>query len=175
MNKSKSSPCFSPDIHLSMRKSASDGDLSKNDFYFEEFFEGDGSLGIVFGQNTDDSLYIQKIIPGTVASETYGLQIGMKLVEVSDLQLDSMSSSRIERYINKQWSTNNSLYMKFKKKMYPEIISFLNQSDLFHYYDKFVELGAYSKEDLDYIERDDLIKMNMNTTEIDRYYSIRPL
>tara|TARA_Y100001958_G_C21246135_1_gene576356 strand:- start:3410 stop:3943 length:534 start_codon:yes stop_codon:yes gene_type:complete len=171
MNKSKSSPCFGVDLQHHMRKSASEGDLSQNDFYFEEFFEGDGPLGIVFGQNEDDSLYIQKIIPNTVASETYGIQIGMKLVEVSDLEIDSMSANRIERYITKEWSQNNRIYMKFKKKIYTEIVSFLNRSDLFHYYDKFVELGAYSLQDLEYIEKEDLIKMNMNTEEISRYYS----
>jgi len=171
MNKSKSSPCFGVDLQYHMRKSASEGDFSQNDFYFEEFFEGDGPLGIVFGQNEDDSLYIQKIIPNTVASETYGIQIGMKLVELSDLELESMSASRIERYISKEWSKNNRIYMKFKKKIYTEIVSFLNQSDLFHYYDKFIELGAYSLQDLEYIEEGDLVKMNMTKDEISRYYS----
>ena len=43
-----------------------------------------------------------------------------------------------------------------------------------NYYDKFVELGASSKEDFDFVEYQDLLKMNMNRQEIETFRNINP-
>ena len=50
MHKCKSSPELSKTSITSYKKSLSLCDLSEgeSDYYFEEFFEGDGPLGIIF-------------------------------------------------------------------------------------------------------------------------------
>ena len=46
--------------------------------------------------------------------------------------------------------------------------------DLIKYYDEFIELGATTNTDFEYIEYEDLVKMNMNREEIDLFRSINP-
>ena len=50
MNKSKSYPAslHNAEAEFNLKKSNSFDSLKLDDFYFEEFFEGDGELGIVF-------------------------------------------------------------------------------------------------------------------------------
>ena len=169
MNKSKSSPNFQQSHVLPMKKSASEGNISQNNFYFEEFFEGDGPLGIVFNQNHHNDIYVNQISPRTVASETYGLQVGMILIDIANEDVTGITLSKAMKRIKKEWTTNNRIYLKFKKNIYPEISEILNKYDLFHYYDKFVELGAYRKEDIEFIEPQDLLEMDMCNEEILRF------
>jgi hypothetical protein len=169
MNKSKSSPNFQQSHVLPMKKSASEGNISQNNFYFDEFFEGDGPLGIVFNQNIKNEIYVEKISPLTVAAETYGLQVGMIVIDIANKDVTGITMSKAMKRIKKEWTTNNRIYLKFKKKIYPEISEILNQYDLFHYYDKFVELGAYRKDDIEFIELKDLVEMNMCKEEILRF------
>ena len=56
MNKSKSYPIIIEEETTTLRKSNSLDNLDINDFYFEEFFEGDGELGIVFGINKEKQI-----------------------------------------------------------------------------------------------------------------------
>ena len=73
-----------------MKKSKSLSDIQKHDFVFDEFFEGDGRLGIHF-INVDDKVVIQKIIQNSVASETYGLYAGMIVTNVNNIDIVSYS------------------------------------------------------------------------------------
>jgi hypothetical protein len=169
MNKSKSSPNFQESHVLPLKKSTSDGDLCKNNFYFEEFFEGDGPLGIIFNQNEKKEIYVEKIHPETVAAETYGLQPGMIVINIANKDVTDIPMSKAMNRIKREWITNNRIYIKFKKKIYPEISEILNKYDLFHYYDQFVELGAYRKEDIEFVEIKDLVMMDMCKEEILRF------
>ena len=87
MNKSKSVPVNLCDEGVySMRKSTSLSVLNETDsefFFYGEFFEGDGPLGIGFTDVNDEAV-IKSIHKGTVASEYYNLKIDMVLVEIGD-------------------------------------------------------------------------------------------
>jgi hypothetical protein len=50
----------------------------------------------------------------------------------------------------------------------------LNENDLLRYYDDFVDLGAQSLSDLDFVELRDLKKMRMNNREIENFKRINP-
>ena len=74
--------------------------------------------------------------------------------------------------IDKQWKKNNYIYLKFKKPIYTKLLKILNQHDLLIYYDNFVELGAKDIDDFEYIELDDLHKMNMHEDDIKKVSTI---
>jgi hypothetical protein len=173
MNKSNSFPTLSEDVVQPMRKSRSLCDLSESDYYFEEFFEGDGPLGITFN-NIDGRVIVKKIQTGSVASETYGLNVMMELVNVDNISIEGRSYDKLIRKIDKSWNENNRVYLKFKKQFYSEISIPLETNKLLRYYDQFVELGAKDKTDFEYIEIDDLIKMGMIKEEISRFRNINP-
>ena len=116
MNKSKSYPLLSSDVVQPMRKSTSLSDLNESDYYFEEFFEGDGNLGIVFTEDKSN-IVVQKIIPNTVASETFGLYIQMILIEVDGRDVTNMSFQRVSKLISKGWNDNNRIYLELKNKL----------------------------------------------------------
>jgi hypothetical protein len=158
----------------SIKKSKSLSDIQKHDFVFEEFFEGDGRLGIHF-TNVDDKVVIQKIIKNSVASETYGLYAGMIVTNVNNIDIVSYSYTQILEMINTSWhhggggnggGGNGSVFIQFKKPIYNDLLKMLVKHNLLHYYDKFVELGAKSVTDFEYIEPSDLQGMEMNETDI---------
>lgn len=173
MNKSKSYPILSEDVVQPMRKSRSLCELSESDYYFEEFFEGDGPLGITFG-DIDGRIVVKKIQKGSVASETYGLNTMMELVDINNANIKGQKLKEITKKINKSWNENNRVYLKFKKQFYSEISIPLDTNKLIQYYDQFVELGAKDKTDFEFIEMDDLIKMGMIQEEIRRFRNINP-
>jgi hypothetical protein len=159
-----------------MKKSKSLSDIQKHDFVFEELFEGDGRLGIHF-TNVDDKVVIQKIIKNSVASETYGLYAGMIVTNVNNIDIVSYSYNQILEMINTSWhhggggngnggGGNGSVFIKFKKPIYNDLLKMLVKHNLLHYYDKFVELGVKSTADYEFIEQSDLHKMEMNETDI---------
>ena len=172
MNHAKSYPNLT-DKHVyttsTIKKSKSLSDIQKHDFVFEEFFEGDGRLGIHF-TNVDDKVVIQKIIKNSVASETYGLYAGMIVTNVNNIDIVSYSYNQILEMINASWhhggGGNGSVFIKFKKPIYNDLLKMLVKHNLLHYYDKFVELGAKSVTDFEYIEPSDLQGMEMNETDI---------
>jgi hypothetical protein len=173
MNKSKSYPVLSEDVVQPMRKSRSLSELNESDYYFEEFFEGDGPLGITFS-DIDGRIVVKKIQKGSVASETYGLNTMMELVNVNNYDVGGKNYEKIMKKINKSWDENNRVYLKFKKQFYSEISISLDTNKLLQYYDQFVELGAKEKIDFEYIEMGDLIKMGMIKDEITRFKNINP-
>ena len=167
MNHAKSYPNLT-DIQVcttsTIKKSKSLSDIQKHDFAFEELFEGDGRLGIHF-TNVDDKVVIQKIIKNSVASETYGLYAGMIVTNVNNIDIVSYSYNQILEMINTSWY-HGSVFIQFKKPIYNDLLKMLVKHNLLHYYDKFVELGAKSVLDFEFIEYSDLQGMEMNETDI---------
>jgi hypothetical protein len=50
----------------------------------------------------------------------------------------------------------------------------LNENNLLKYYDDFVDLGAQSLSDLEFVEMGDLKKMRMNSRDIENFKRIIP-
>ena len=171
MNKSKSVPNKLVDQGVTpIKKSCSLSDLTESDYYFEEFFEGDGDLGIEFRENNGQPV-IKNIVKGTVAAETYGLYPGLTLVNINNKDIVGYAYDKVLKMIEKHW-LNNYIYLKFKKPIYTKLLKILNQHDLLMYYDHFVELGAKDIDDFEYIELGDLHKMNMTKDDIKKVSTI---
>mgnify|MGYP001489212907 CR=1 FL=1 len=176
MNKSKSYPVLNKNEIFNLNKCQSSDNLKDklNDFYFEDFFEGDGQLGISFIKDSFNKPVIKSIIPNTVASETYGLYSSMILIEIDGKDISDKSFENIMKSIHKKWIKNNRIHLKFQKVIIKEVYTILLSNNLLKYYDKFIELGASSIEDFEYVEYDDLIKMDMNSDEIEYFKNINP-
>lgn len=172
MNKSKSYPEFIKDKN-NMRKCNSLNKLDLDEFYFEEFFEGDGELGIVFTKYKGN-IIVKNIIPKTVASETYGLYKSMILINIDNKDINDKSLEEIDKKIRNKWFKNNRIYLKFQKPIYQEVYTQLLNYNLLKFYDHFVELGAKTNEDFEFVEQEDLIKMNMNSNDIISFKNINP-
>ena len=157
MNKSKSVPTKLVDYDIQpLKKSSSLSDLSEKDYYFEEFFEGDGELGIEF-RSIDGLAVIKNIIKGTVAAETYGLYPGLTLITINNKDVINYSYDRVLKKVKKLWLKDNYIYLKFKKPVYTKLLKILNQYDLLMYYDEFVELGAKDIDDFEFMNKYQLI------------------
>ena len=150
MNKSKSYPEFFKDKN-NMRKCNSLNKLDLDEFYFEEFFEGDGELGIVFTKYKGN-IIVKNIIPKTVASETYGLYKSMILINIDNKDINDKSLEEIDKKIRNKWFKNNRIYLKFQKPIYQEVYTQLLNYDLLKFYDHFVELVAKTNEDFEFVE-----------------------
>tara|TARA_B100001094_G_scaffold76067_1_gene72492 strand:- start:2606 stop:3142 length:537 start_codon:yes stop_codon:yes gene_type:complete len=176
MNKSKSYPIIYENEVFNFNKCQSSDNLKDklNHFYFEDFFEGDGQLGISFIKDSSNKPIVKSIIPNTVASETYGLHPSMILIEIDGKDITNKPYENIMKSIHKKWIKNNRIHLKFKKVIKKEIYTILLSNNLIKYYDKFVELGASFKEDFEYVEYNDLIKMDMNREEIEQFRNINP-
>ena len=178
MNKSKSVPVnLCDEGQYSMRKSTSLSVLNETDsefFFYGEFFEGDGPLGIGFTDVNDEAI-IKHIQEGTVASEYYNLKIDMVLVEIGDRNVTKMTYGKKMKLIIKEWSENSMIYLKFKKTIYQDIMKALNKHNLLKYYDNFIDLGAKTTEDFEYIEMTDLVEMNFTKEEIKSFQKINPM
>jgi hypothetical protein len=146
----------------------------ENDFYFEEFFEGDGPLGIEFFEDNMGNIIVKRIESETVAAEYFGLMTGMILVSVDGISTEGKDNTMTLQNINLIWEQKNEIKLRFKKPIYPDVVISLNKYDLFHYYDKFLELGAKSFADFEYVEYSDLIGMEMSVKECERFKKINP-
>lgn len=173
MNKSKSLPHISEEKVASLRKSSSLSDISENDFVYEEDFEGDGRLGIHFGK-VNRNIVVKSIDPGTVADESYDLKTQMILTHVNGISINEKGYSYVINMVNSIWGSKSTVNLKFKKQMFEEISRILNGHDLLKYYDDFVELGAQSLSDLDFVEMGDLEKMGMNSIDVENFKRIIP-
>tara|TARA_B110000495_G_C22700313_1_gene412300 strand:- start:95 stop:628 length:534 start_codon:yes stop_codon:yes gene_type:complete len=176
MNKSQSVPSKLCEGVPPLRKSTSLSDLNEksSDLFYEDFFEGDGPLGITFIELNGNTV-IKSIQSGTVASEYYQLKTDMVLVQIGIIDISTMSFEKSMGMITKIWKRKNSIYLKFRKKIYSDILKFLNETELLKYYDEFVDLGAKDIEDLDFIELGDLVKMSFTSGEIERFKKKYPL
>ena len=171
MNKSKSLPHITEEKVASLRKSSSLSDVSENGFVYEEEFEGDGRLGIQFGE-VNGSIVVKSIERGTVADESYELKTQLILTHVNGKSIDGMHYSYVRNMVNSIWEGESKVGLKFKKQIFEEISRILNEHDLLKYYDDFVELGAQSLSDLDFVEMEDLEKMRMNSRDIKNFKRI---
>lgn len=173
MNKSKSFPHISEEKVASIRKSSSLSDVSENSFIYEEEFEGDGRLGIKFG-GVNGKVVVKSIEPGTVADESYDLKTQMIVTHVNGNSIDGKDYSYVINMVNGIWDRESTIHLKFKKQIFEELSKVLNENDLLRYYDDFVELGAQSLSDLEFVEIGDLKKMRMNSREIENFKHIIP-
>ena len=98
----------------------------------------------------------------------------MILIDIDNKDIKNKSLDNIEKIIRKKWLMNSRIYLKFKKPIYQEVYTTLLNNDLSKYYDLFVELGASSLSDFEFVEYDDLIKMNMNKSDIMSFRNINP-
>lgn len=170
MKKSQSLPqkldeCVPPQL----RKSKSNDDLCENEFYFEEFFEGDGPLGIDFYQDKDKNIIIKKIINNTVASETFGLQTNMILVSINNKSISNRSFEKVMKKITDIWNDKNLIHLLFKKKINYDLYHTLNSIGYTTYYDNFIELGFSQISDYEFIEYEDLINMGIPVSQIQKF------
>ena len=176
MNKSQSVPVKLCEVDVNpMRKSSSVSDLDEtsSEFFYEEFFEGDGPLGINFVEVHGETL-VKSITSGTVADEYYGLKKEMVLVGIGTKEVNTYSFNRKMKMIEDEWKQKNMIYLKFKKRVYYELLQLLNEKGLLKYYDQFVDLGANCVDDFEYVELQDLLKMNFSEDEIKRFREINP-
>ena len=105
MNKSKSYPASLHNAEFNLKKSNSFDTLNLDEFYFEEFFEGDGELGLVFAKHKND-IIIKNILPNSVASETYGLYKSMILINIDNRDILDSSLETINKKIRKKNATD---------------------------------------------------------------------
>lgn len=169
MNKSESAPNLSEEKIHTFRKSKSEGDLSGDQFIFEEFFEGDGPLGIKFKKNNSGDSMIANIVKGTVADETYGLTTNMVLIKIGGENISHMKYEKQMKKIKTIWENQSYIHLSFKKQINQTIYSILSGLNLLEYYEGFIELGAKDETDFEFIEEEDLIKFGMNKEEITKF------
>ena len=166
MNKSKSYPEIYQHFQVnSLKKSKSLNDVNENMFYFESFFEGDGPLGIYFDEK-EECIVVSDIVEDTVANETFGLSIGLILINVNNQSLNGMSFRAVMKLIGKSWKTRSSVFLQFKRQVNLEIYESLDSIDYLAYYDQFIELGAKEKLDFEFVEYGDLVKMGIQKEKI---------
>lgn len=162
-----------------MRKSYSEPLLS-SELTIE--FEGDGPLGIVWGNRENDA-YVVRINNGTVASEEFDLKIGYKLLQIGDYNCSHISYSDIMNLIRLKWQKFSQITLKFytdtsdldlseseeeteeEQEILKEcpVYEFLRRHNAESFYENFKQLGASCLEDLEFIEYQDLINMKMGT------------
>lgn len=169
---------WAPMAHSSdMRKSSSEPLLS-SELTIE--FEGDGPLGIVWGNRENDA-YVVRINDCTVADEEFDLKIGYKLIQIGEYNCSHISYSDIMNLIRLKWQKFSQITLTFYTDTselesssdeeseeelgilkYP-VYEFLKRHNAESFYDHFNKLGASCLEDLEFIEYQDLINMKMNT------------
>ena len=174
MYKSKSIP-----INLNRRNEPEELNeklLSKSPSYdnlekFKEItivFEGDGPLGIRF-KNVDEKMVVSKVDTGTVADEYYELKEEMVADMINGHELKYYTYNKMINLLKKYWINDSRVNIRFKDEIvYNYIYYFLEELGCEVYYDKFIKLGARDKSDLEYIEYDDLLKMNMEGKDINK-------
>jgi hypothetical protein len=160
MRKSSSEPLLSPEVTIE--------------------FEGDGPLGVVWGNKENDA-YVVRINKGTVAAEEIDLGIGYKLMQVGDYNCSHISYSDIMNLIRLKWQKFSKITLTFYtdiSDLYSSesgeseeseeseecpIYEFLRRHNAESFYGNFRGLGALRLEDLEFIEYQDLINMKMCT------------
>ena len=176
MNKSQSVPVKLCDIDVNpIRKSSSLSKLDETspEFFYEDLFEGDGPLGIKFVDLHGETL-VKSITQGTVSNEYYCLKKDMILIGIGMEDVTKTSFSKKMKMVEDEWEQKNMVYLKFKKKLYKEVLQILIEIDLPKYYDDFIDLGAKSLDDFEYIEYEDLVKWKFSEDEIKRFREINP-
>ena len=127
-------------------------------------------MGIIFA-NINEEVIVKKIQSKTVGGETIGLQVNMKLINVNN-KIENKSYDKVMKLIDDSWKSRNCVYMKFRKQIFPEVSKILNDNNLLKYYDQFIDLGASSLDDFEFVVYDDLIKMGMKEKDIKNFKNI---
>jgi len=130
--------------------------------------EGDGPLGLIIGAKNED-IIIERINPNTVCSEFFELKPKLKIIKVNNTSVVGMRFVEVLKMINSIWRKESKILIEISndyiEKKCP-IYKFLKDHSSLEYYDQFIDLGAKSLDDLEYIEYVDLTKMNMKSENI---------
>jgi len=133
-------------------------------------FEGDGPLGIVFTE-ANRSMIIKSIMKGSVSSEYYELSIGMTVIQINDVSCRELGYVHSMEHLGRVWRSSSRVTLHFEYENMNDIINdpkfdpiykFLEGINCSEFYVHFNELGAKEVGDLNFIEYDDLVKMNMS-------------
>jgi hypothetical protein len=125
------------------------------------YFEGDGPLGIRFG-NIDEQMVVSDIDENMVASEYYNLELGFVVEKINSYESKDYSFDEMMMILGKFWNNDSEVNIVFKQHIiYTHIYKFLKDLGCEEYYGKFIELGAKDLTDLNYLEYNDLIKMKI--------------
>tara|TARA_B100000900_G_scaffold416027_1_gene448579 strand:+ start:579 stop:1370 length:792 start_codon:yes stop_codon:yes gene_type:complete len=159
------------------------------DKYFTVDFEGDGPLGLVFNYNEQDkTMFIESVINGTLATEFEHVEPGIILNKINNRSVSSVSYEDNLSWIKYIWRKRSFISIEFRKvgnmktkDPYQNIVNMnifhlLKRVGCEYHYSDFIKLGAQRIEDFEFLEYDDLIKMNMNDTNIRNFcneYSIQ--
>jgi len=119
-------------------------------------FEGDGPLGIYFNLNDKGLIEVTDILKNTVADEFYEVEVGMIVEKVNNYSPDEFIYENFMKLIGVTWNKYNEITITFIKPKKNEIQIFLEQINCLNHYDLFVDLGAKTLEDLEFIEEGDL-------------------
>lgn len=131
--------------------------------------EGDGPLGIIFTEK-NGLMCISKIIKESVASEFYELHVGMFIIQINNIDCRDKQYFKSMECLGNLWRGTSciTLHVEYEDPVdiinYPihnPIYKFLEGIDCEEYYGDFRELGATRLDDLQFIEYDDLVKMNI--------------
>ena len=149
------------------------------DKYFTVDFEGDGPLGLVFNYNEQDkTMFVESVLKGTLATEFEHVEPGIILNKINGRHISTASYEDNLSWIKYIWRKKSFISIEFRKvgnmktkDPYQNIVNMnifhlLKRVGCEYHYPDFIKLGAQRIEDFEFIEYDDLIKMNMNDTNI---------
>lgn len=152
------------------------------DKYFTVDFEGDGPLGLVFNYNEQDkTMFVESIVKGTLATEFEHVEPGIILNKINDRHISSTSYEGNLSWIKYIWRKKSFISIEFRKvgnmkvkDPYKNIVNMrifklLKRVGCEYHYSDFIKLGARNIEDFEFIEYDDLVKMNMNDININDF------
>ena len=134
-------------------------------------FEGDGPLGIRFIE-VDNEALIHDITDGTVAAEEIDLKIGFKVITIEEYNCKYLSYRDILDLVFLRWEKYSKVKIRFEKIVEPlelnkecPVYQLLETLNCEEYYDCFLELGAKTLEDMEFVEYQDLVNMKMPTIQ----------
>ena len=145
-------------------------------------FEGDGPLGIIF-KDKDKLMCVKSIMKGSTASEYSELNEGMIVSQINDVNCSKLGYFKSMECLGKLWREKSCVTLHFKYEDVNDIINtpvsspiykFLEGADCEEFYDCFVELGATELDDLQFIEYNDLVKMNIPLLKIRKIQALLP-
>lgn len=152
------------------------------DKYFTVDFEGDGPLGLEFNYNEQDkTMFIESVIKGTLAIEFEHVEPGIILNKINGRHISSASYEDNLSWIKYIWRKKSFISIEFRKignmkvkDPYKNIVNMnifhlLKRVGCEYHYSDFIKLGARNIEDFEFIEYDDLVKMNMNDININDF------
>jgi len=130
-------------------------------------FEGDGPLGILF-VNYYETMVVSGIKNQTVASEYYDLVENLIVSKVNNYKVCDFGYDNTLQLLANIWKIESKITITFDKdKYYEEVMAFLEECSCTEHYNQFVDLGAKTLIDLEYVEYQDLINMKITKDKRD--------